>query len=141
VRAVHRHRARALLPAQGPDEPDVIDRVMTFSLVAPHHVVLRLDYGRDGMVVLWFFHQPVDESTTVLWCTELAENVADGRVDGDDALRFQLAVATEGRDLLERIEPKAVALDLTAEVHTKADRITVELRRLLADLVRAAGQP
>lgn len=138
VRAIHRHRARALLPVPGSPDDEVIERVMSFSLVAPHHVVLRLDYGRDGLMVLWFFHQPVDETTTILWCTELAENVADGRVPADEALAFQVAVANEDRDLLERIEPKAVPLDPTVEVHTKADRITLELRRLLADLVAEA---
>jgi phenylpropionate dioxygenase-like ring-hydroxylating dioxygenase large terminal subunit len=142
VRAVHRHRAKALVGEAAPDGPveEVIDREMGFTLTAPHHVVLRLDYGRDGRMVLAFFHQPVDDDTTVLWCLQAAENVADGRVPTDEARAFQLRVAAEDRDLLERLEPKAVPLDLTAEVHTRADRITVELRRMLADLVAAGAR-
>ena len=41
--------------------------------------------------------------------------------------------------LLERIVSKAVPLDVQAEVHTRADRITLEMRRVLLDLVRAAA--
>ena len=40
----------------------------------------------------------------------------------------------------KRIVDKSIPLDLTAEVHTRADRITVELRRVLADLVTEAAK-
>ena len=50
-----------------------------------------------------------------------------------------MAVAEEDRVLLERIVSKAVPLDVQAEVHTRADRITLEMRRVLLDLVRAAA--
>ena len=33
---------------------------------------------------------------------------------------------------------RSLPLDLTAEVHTKADRMTIEYRRMLADLLAAA---
>ena len=44
-----------------------------------------------------------------------------------------LAAADKAR--LEPIHRKAVPLDITAEYHPKADRITLEMRRMLADLV------
>ncbi len=37
--------------------------------------------------------------------------------------------------LLERLRRKAVPLDLTTEFHTKADKITLEMRRVLRELV------
>lgn len=131
--AEHRHRAQALLAGGA-----AADRVMRFSCTAPHHVRIALDYGDAGRLVLLFFHQPVDAGTTRLYCTELAENVADGRVSAEEAAAFQLAVAEEDCRVLERLEHKAVPLGPGVEVHTRADRITVELRRVLADLVVAA---
>lgn len=114
-------------------------RVMDFECTAPHHVRIRLDYGEHGVMVLLFFHQPVDEDTTRLYCIELATELADApdRVAG--AIEFQLAVAGEDRVMLERLKVKAVPLASGAEANTRADRITVELRRVLADLVGAAA--
>ena len=132
--AGHRHRAQALL-----EGTEAAERVMRFTCTAPHHVRISLDYGEAGRLVLLFFHQPLDVGRTRLYCTELAENVADGRVPADEATAFQLAVADEDRRVLERLERKAVPLAPGVEVHTRADRITVELRRVLADLVAAVG--
>ena len=56
-----------------------------------------------------------------------------------DAIAFQLAVAAEDKAFLERIHTKALPLDATVEYHSKADRITLEMRRTLADLVSATN--
>jgi vanillate O-demethylase monooxygenase subunit len=131
------HSSQSLLGAVA-DERPVDARRMEFTAWAPHHLRLRLDYPADATtIVLLFFAQPVDATTTRLYTIELADNVADGRVDAAAAGAFQLAVAQEDRELLERMEGKAVPLDLTVERHTRADRGTVELRRLLRDLARA----
>jgi hypothetical protein len=45
---------------------------------------------------------------------------------------FQELVGAEDRAMLESLRHRGLPLDLTAEVHTVADRPTVELRRLLA---------
>jgi hypothetical protein len=47
-------------------------------------------------------------------------------------------VLDEDLAVQRRYERLALPLDLTAEVHTKADRVTVELRRVLADFVAQA---
>ena len=124
----HRHSAQALGSA------GTFERTMDFTCTAPHHVRISLDYGADGHMVLLFFHQPVDAETTDLYCIELATNVADGAVQPEDALAFQLDVAGEDRALLERLPTKGVTLPPGGEVHTRADRITLELRRVLAEL-------
>ena len=90
------------------------------------------------MLTILFFHQPVDATTTKLYCFDIRNDIADGRTAIEDTVAFQLAVAEEDRVLLERIVSKAVPLDVQAEVHTRADRITLEMRRVLLDLVRAA---
>jgi hypothetical protein len=41
--------------------------------------------------------------------------------------------------MLEQMVPKHTPLDAHAEVHTRADRNTLEMRRVLADFVDAAG--
>ena len=91
------------------------------------------------MLTILFFHQPVDATTTKLYCFDLRNDIADGRTTVEDTVAFQIAVAEEDRALLERVVSKAVPLDLQAEVHTRADRITLEMRRVLLDLVRGGG--
>ena len=46
-----------------------------------------------------------------------------------------ISAAAEDRAMLEQLRTTATPLDLTAEVHTRADRSTVEMRKVLADLV------
>jgi vanillate O-demethylase monooxygenase subunit len=106
---------------------------------APFSIRLRIEYFHEDVVLtILFFHQPVDATTTKLYCFDLRNDIADGRTTVEDTVRFQLSVANEDRVLLERIASKATPLDLRAEVHTPADRITVEMRRVLADWVRQA---
>ena len=67
----------------------------------------------------------------------------------EDAVAFQMAVGAEDKAMLEKFRTHATPIDLQAEVHTRADRNTVEMRRILADLVadhhgrrdEAAGVP
>ena len=44
------------------------------------------------------------------------------------------AILTEDLAILERYHRMEVDLDLTSEVHTKADRLSVAWRRMMADL-------
>jgi len=134
--AIHHHRSKVLDAAtSGETESfDTFDRTMTFRCDAPHHVRLHIDYGADGDLVLMFFHQPVDVDHTAIYLLMLAENIADGRMKAEEHVAFQTAVGAEDRQLLEQLAIKAVPLDLSIECHTRADKITVELRRLLADV-------
>jgi hypothetical protein len=52
---------------------------------------------------------------------------------------FEVRVVEEDLALQNSFDVRALPLDPTAEVHTRADRSTLELRRMLADLVKAAG--
>ena len=133
---VHHHRSKVLKHATtGTTESfETFDRTMRFRCDAPHHVRLHIDYGADGDLVLMFFHQPVDVDNTSVYLVMLAENIADGRMTAEDHIAFQTEVGREDRELLERLPIKAVPLDLSIECHTRADKITVELRRLLADV-------
>ncbi len=134
--AEHHHSSKVLYDAQSgeTDSFETFHRTMTFRCDAPHHVRLHIDYGDDGDLVLLFFHQPVDDEHTTMYSYALAENIADGRQQPEDHIAFQSEVGREDRELLEQLVMKGVPLDPGVETHTKADKITVELRRVLADI-------
>ncbi|HEX4982099.1 MAG TPA: hypothetical protein VFV63_10395 [Ilumatobacteraceae bacterium] len=97
---------------------------------------LRIEYYVDDVILtILFFHQPVDANTTKLYCFDLRNDIAYGRTTIEEAVAFQLSVAAEDRAMLEKLRTTATPLDLSAEVHTRADRGTVEMRKVLADLV------
>jgi len=138
--AVHHHRSKVLSDAasgNGDAEFTSFDRTMSFRCDAPHHVRLHIDYGDDGELVLSFFHQPVDAETTAAYIIICAENIADGRMTAEEQVAFQTEVGREDQELLEQLTRKAVPLHAGQEVHTRADKITLELRRLLADVHEA----
>jgi phenylpropionate dioxygenase-like ring-hydroxylating dioxygenase large terminal subunit len=133
------HSTKRLADSMGAEEFEVAPRRSTWWYVAPFSIRLRIDYPADDVVLtILFFHQPVDAVTTKLYCFDLRNDIADGRSTVEDTVAFQVAVAEEDRALLERMVSKAVPLDVQAEVHTRADRITLEMRRVLLDLVRGA---
>ncbi|MEO5899851.1 MAG: aromatic ring-hydroxylating dioxygenase subunit alpha [Ilumatobacteraceae bacterium] len=138
----YRHSTKVLADSMGAaDGFDVAERRSRWWFVAPFAIRLRIDYFADDVVLtILFFHQPVDAITTKLYCFDLRNDIADGRSTAADTVAFQVAVAEEDRALLERVRSKATPLDLQAEVHTRADRITVEMRRVLRDLVDAADE-
>ncbi len=125
----HTHSAQAL------DGADIAERTMSFEFTAPHHVHLRLGWS-DQVVVIAFFHQPVDAETTTLYCQMVSTAVANGLETAEEAAAFQLRVADEDRQLLERIRTKSVSFGPGEEVSTRADRNTVAMRQILRDLAQ-----
>ena len=138
--ASHRHFTKALSDSMGADSGSksghkTVERELLFVFTAPHHVYLRIGYPEEGVVLtISFCHQPVNAATTRLYCTDYRNDIPDEPDAIAEAVGFQLAVAAEDKTLLERIHTKAVPLAPGAEYHSKADRITLEMRRMLADL-------
>jgi vanillate O-demethylase monooxygenase subunit len=116
------------------DDAMLFEPTMTVVCDAPHHVRLRIADGDSGDLVLAFFLQPVDDQTTTLFCRILAERSADGRTALADRVAVLERVLAEDRALLETLRVAGVPLDPGVEIHTRADRTAVELRRLLADV-------
>ncbi len=139
----HRHTTKALDASIEPGaSAPVVPREMHFECTAPHHVRLRISYPvEDVVLTILFFHQPLDRRRTRLWCVDMRNDIADGRATIEETMELQRKVGEEDRWLLEQFRSQAVPLDLTEEVHTRADRITLELRRMLGDLVEAASTP
>jgi vanillate O-demethylase monooxygenase subunit len=134
--ATYRHPTKALADSMGAEDARVIDREDLFIFTAPHHVYLRIFYAdEDTILTISFCHQPVNATTTRLYCTDYRNDIADDDDAKAEAIRFQMAVAMEDKAMLERMHRKGVPIDVTAEYHSKADRITLEMRRTLRDLV------
>ena len=139
--AHHRHFTKSLAESSGSKgDYKVVERELLFVFTAPHHVYLRIGYPEENVVLtISFCHQPVNATTTRLYCTDYRTDIEDEPDAIAEAVGFQLEVADEDQELLQRIGTKAVPLVPALEYHSKADRITLEMRRMLADLVAEAG--
>jgi len=134
------HLTKALADSYEPGEDFRSNqRESYFVFTPPHHVYLRINYPAENSILpISFCHQPVNATTTRLFCTDYRNDIPDTEEMRAETAKFQLAVALEDRAMLERTWRKGVPLDVTAELHTKADRITLEMRRVLGELVLAA---
>ena len=141
-------RSRHLFPHQ--EDPGVAagvrpllqERVLEYRYRAPFSIVLRIDYvDVGGTNVLDFYVQPESDD-----CCRLYMGVHRNDLWGDEAgmaeaVAYERKIVDEDLALQERYVDHALPLDLTTEVHVKVDRMTVELRRILADLVARAAEP
>jgi phenylpropionate dioxygenase-like ring-hydroxylating dioxygenase large terminal subunit len=134
--ARHRHQTKALADSLHPEAGYLtVERENYFVFTPPHHVYLRITYFEENVVLtISFCHQPVNATTTRLYCTDYRNDIRDD-ADRARAVEFQTAVAAEDKAMLQRMHRKGIPLDITAEYHSKADRITVEMRRVLGQLV------
>lgn len=112
---------------------DLTKRSTHAELVQP--LVFRgvLEYHANGLRhVLYKTATPVDDDTT-LFCQFIARNDHPDEVLRAEIAAVDLVVQSEDKVLLEGIKSD-FPRDVTAELHTKSDRMTVEYRRILADL-------
>lgn len=116
-------------------------RTMTYRYEAPAALFLQLDYAEMG------------GSTAIVFCiTPLEPNRA--RMDVDlyfcrpegfteaelaERLAFEVQVVGEDMALQDLFEIIDLPLDPTAEVHTRADKASVEMRRILQRLAVSTG--
>jgi vanillate O-demethylase monooxygenase subunit len=113
--------------------PLVQRRRMTYRYHPPYAATLRLDYlDYGGVNVLLFGVQPERGRTcriyTLMYRNDLsAESMAH-------AVAFEERVLQEDLAVQRRIRTR-LPLVAGTEVHTKADRVTIELRRALTDFV------
>ena len=114
-------------------------RHVTYRYTAPFAAWLRIDYEEAGGTnVITFFVQPVDDDHATIFASIHRDDL-----DGDlerlaAAAEFERTITEEDLVVQEGYLHRSIPIDLTAEVHIKADRMTVELRRILADFVAQA---
>jgi len=120
--------------------PLVQQRRMTYLYRAPFALMLRLDFLDSGGVnIIGFFLQPVDAQRCRIYSTLWRNDVGGDPDRAKLVADFEVAVIEEDLRIQSSYRDLALPLDRTAELHTRADRSTLELRRILADLVEATG--
>jgi phenylpropionate dioxygenase-like ring-hydroxylating dioxygenase large terminal subunit len=125
--------------------PLIQRRRVTYVYRAPFSSGLRIEYldvGGTNEVVLHV--QPEDELSCRLYSAVYRDDLgpAGDRESGKrlaEAVRYETLVLAEDLALQTRYRDLRLPLDLRAEVHVRADAPTIELRRILADLVTETG--
>jgi hypothetical protein len=110
----------------------IVTRTTHAELVQPFVFRGVLEYENGLRHVLYKTAAPVDDRST-LFCQFVARND-----DPDDTRRAGIVsvdrqVQNEDRRLLERINPD-FPIETTSELHTRSDRMTIEYRRVLAEI-------
>lgn len=127
-------------PDVGIDRPLVQERRLTYRVTAPFHLFLRLDsVGTGGRDLLGYFLQPETDETTRVYLTFWRDDLGGDAERVAKNVDFETQIVEEDMAVQEAYDVRALPLDQTAELHTRADRSTLEFRRLLADLVEAAS--
>lgn len=119
--------------------PLIQHRRVTYRYAAPFSLALRIDYEEAGGTnVIRFLIQPVDDSTCRILCSIHRDDLAGDVERLAEAVAYETVIVEEDLALQEGYRDVRLPLDPTTEVHVRADRATIELRRILADLVGAA---
>jgi vanillate O-demethylase monooxygenase subunit len=114
-------------------------RRLTYRLDVPFHLQLRIDFVEAGGTnVVGFFIQPETADTCRLFTTLWRNDLGDDHARMAEAIDFEVDILREDLAIQEAYHDLVLPLSSTDEVHTRADRITLELRRVLSDLVTAA---
>lgn len=119
-----------------------VTRTTEAELVQPFVFRGALVYENGLRHVLYKTCTPIDDGHT-LFFQFIGRNDAPPEEKWADIAAVDRAVQAEDRRILEAIDPD-FPLDITVEVHTRADRMTVEYRRILAELAvaeLAGGSP
>jgi phenylpropionate dioxygenase-like ring-hydroxylating dioxygenase large terminal subunit len=110
----------------------IVTRTTHAELVQPFVFRGVLEYENGLRHVLYKTAAPVDDRTT-LFCQFVARNDAPDAEKQAGIIAVDRQVQNEDRRLLEHINPD-FPIETTTELHTRADRMTIEYRRVLADL-------
>jgi phenylpropionate dioxygenase-like ring-hydroxylating dioxygenase large terminal subunit len=116
--------------------PAVQRRQMTYRYQAPLTATLLLEFlDADGWQFLTFVVVPEDERACRVYQSVTAPGLADPE-QADSAAKYEMSIFEEDLDLQRRaLSGLEFPLDPAAELHTMADRVSVEFRRVLAAAV------
>ena len=119
--------------------PLVQTRRLTYRFDAPFHLVLRIDFlDAGGANVIGFFLQPESDESCRIYTTLWRDDLAGDADRMAEAVAFEMAILQEDLQVQQAYDRLVLPLEATAELHTRADRTTLELRRVLSDLVATA---
>ena len=98
----------------------------------PFQMVLTLEHVESGgTTVVLFFLQPEHRRSTVAYTCVMRDHMGGAPVDLAAAVAFEHAVLMEDLALQEQIDLAGLPLERATEVHVRADRAGLELRRAL----------
>jgi vanillate O-demethylase monooxygenase subunit len=141
-------RVEAEVPILAANDPDALaghrplrqHRLMSYRYVAPFFVEISLSYPMSGgSMVVTFFAQPELRDRARMYVS-LAFSQPDGFTDEQLAERvaFERRVVAEDLSLQARFDELDLPLATDAECHVRADRASLEYRRILASLFDAS---
>jgi phenylpropionate dioxygenase-like ring-hydroxylating dioxygenase large terminal subunit len=115
-------------------------RVMTYRYVAPFFLDLCIEYPQmGGTMRLAFVAQPMRNDRARMFVTigfAVPEGLSPDALA--DRIAFEERVIAEDLDLQARFVTQALPIDVRIETHVRADRQSLEFRRILQDLLVAA---
>jgi phenylpropionate dioxygenase-like ring-hydroxylating dioxygenase large terminal subunit len=120
--------------------PAVQRRRMTYRYQAPLTATLLLEFlDAGGWQFLSFTVAPEDELACRVYQSVTGPGLADPE-QAESAAKYEMSIFEEDLDLQARaLSGLEFPLDPAAELHTRADRVSVEFRRVLAAAVSDAG--
>ncbi|MHB8296255.1 MAG: Rieske 2Fe-2S domain-containing protein [Acidimicrobiales bacterium] len=114
-------------------------RRMTYRYRVAFSMSLRLDFlDSGGSNVICLFVQPERQDSCRLYCSLWRDDVGGSHEAMAEMVSYEEKVLREDLAVQERYLDKRLPLDLTREVHTRADKATIELRRQL-DALGSSG--
>jgi len=118
------------------DRPAVQRRRMTYRYQAPLNATLLLEYlDAGGWQFLTFTVTPEDEQSCRVYQSVTGPGLADPE-RAESAAKYEMSIFEEDLDQQRRaLSGLEFPLDPAAELHTRADRVSVEFRRVLAAAV------
>ena len=121
--------------------PLVQQRRLIYRFTAPFHLSLRIEYlDAGGVNTIGFFLCPQDAETVRVYSTLWRDDL-DGDVERmAEAVAFEVAVVEEDLRIQSAYDVLSVPLALNVEAHTRVDKTTLEMRRVLIDLVAEAAR-
>jgi phenylpropionate dioxygenase-like ring-hydroxylating dioxygenase large terminal subunit len=143
--------ARARVPITAGNEPAVATggrpaqqyRDMVYRYQAPYSLELRLDYPlMGGSMIIAFFAQPEAEDRCRFYATLSFEH-PDGLDEQAlaERVKFECEVVAEDMDLQATFDDIRLPLAAGVELHTRADKTTIEYRRILRQLMERREAP
>jgi phenylpropionate dioxygenase-like ring-hydroxylating dioxygenase large terminal subunit len=116
---------------------DFTTRTTNSQLVQPFVFRDVMEYENGLRHVLFKTATPVDDEHT-LFCQFIARNDRPDEAKRQEIIALDRRIQAEDKELLEQIRPE-FPLEVQTEMHTRTDRMTVEYRRILAELAQESS--
>jgi vanillate O-demethylase monooxygenase subunit len=123
------------------ERPLLQQRKLTYRYFAPFTLTLTIEFLTSGGTnVIGFFIQPVHEEECRIFSTLWRDDLGGDASAMDAAVDFELAIIEEDLWLQRQMTSLHLPLDPKIEVHTRADAMTLALRKVLREHLRRVDE-